>query len=242
MAGPRDRRRRGTSEEDQFIAWILTILNWARNNTRALIMGIVAVGLLAGGVLYYQDYQNRLREAASTEIRALRAEFEAGNDGNVVSRARSFIGQFSGTPYADEAQVLLANALLRQGQAAQAIEPARQAAQELGNDPLGTRASLLLAAAYEEVADTAMAISVYEQVGETARLELERRRGLEGAARLRAARGDYAGAVELYERLLDLAPEGSVQRSRYEMRLAEVRQEAEDRPESGTGTASANGP
>ncbi len=213
------------SGEDRFVAAALKLLSWAQSNTRALILGLGAVAIVVFGVRYYLDYQRRVREASATEIRSIRFQLQSGDASQVVEQLRGYLVRFSGTPYAREAQVLLAHSLLLGNRASEAIEPARQAVDELGDDPLSTRAAFLLAAAYEEVGDTALAISVYEQVGARVKHRSERTLGLEGAARLRAASGDRAGAARIYDELAALTPEDAPQRLLYEMRAAEMRAE-----------------
>ncbi|KPK82138.1 MAG: hypothetical protein AMS25_03630 [Gemmatimonas sp. SM23_52] len=212
--------------EDRFVAATLKILSWAQNNTRSLILGLGAVAIISFGVRYYIDYQQRLREVAATEIRSIRFQAQGGDASQTVEQLRSFLVRFRTTPYAREARVLLAQSLLFGNRAGEAIEPARQAIDELGKDPLSTRAAFLLAAAYEEVADTAAAISTYEAIGARVKYRSQETRALEGAARLRAASGDRGAAAEIYDRLVALAPEGAAQRQVYEMRAAEMRARA----------------
>ena len=217
-------RRSKGSDEDSFVAGALQLTTWAQRSSRVLVLGGVAVAILVAGVFYYRDYQNKVRSAASTELRTIRFQLETGGGAEAVERIRTFLAQFSGSSYAKEAQVLLAHALLLQNRAGDAIDPAREAASgDIGKDVLATRAAFLLAAAYEEVADTAAAIGVYEEIGRKARLTLEKRRGLEGAARLRSVGGDLLAAAELYDQLVELLPEDNPLRSLYQMRAAEMR-------------------
>ncbi len=209
--------------EDQFVTTSLALLDWARQNSRALVLGAAALAIVAFGVRYYLDYQRRVEEVASTQLRALRSQLELGSAADVIDQLRGYLAQFGSTAYAQEARVLLAHSLLLQNRAAEAIEPARQAVEKLGTDVLSTRAAFLLAAAYEEVGDTALAISVYEDAGAKLKGRVQRTRALEGAARLRAARGERAGAAAIYEQLAELSPEDGPARLFYEMRAAELR-------------------
>ena len=45
---------------------------------------------------------------------------------------------------------------------------------------------------------------------------------LQNAAILRSGKGDFAGAAELYRRLVEMQEEGTMDRQLYEMRLAEA--------------------
>lgn len=210
------------SQEDKFVASVLQFSNWAQKNTRTLVVMIVALMIGIFGVRYYLSFQKQLREAASTEIRAIRFDLQAGQTAVVVDRLRTFLIQFDNTPYGREARLLLAHSLLLENRALEAIEPARQAADKVGRNPLSDRAAFLLAAAYEEVAETAQAIAVYEDVGRRSQHRAEQSRGLEGAARLRAASGDLAGAAALYQEILALLPEDVPARTYYELRAAEL--------------------
>lgn len=212
--------------EDRFIAAILQIAAWAQKNTRALVLAIGAAAILMFAVKYYVDYQRRVRDAATTELRAIRNQLQTGNPDQAVDQLRNFLIQFGDAPNAREARVLLAESLLLINRAGEAIEPARQAMGGLGDDILSLRAAFLLGAAYEETGDTAGAIGVYEQIGQSVEYRVQRTRGLEAAARLHAAQGNVARAVAIYEQLTELTPPDAPAHAFYEMRAAELRARA----------------
>jgi predicted negative regulator of RcsB-dependent stress response len=231
------------SGEDRFVASVLQFWAWAQKHTRAVVLGLIAVGIVVIGVRYYIDYQKRVRETASTELRAIRYELQRGSDPNqAVNRLRTFLVQLGGSSYAREARVLLAHSLLLENRAAEAIGPARSAADKLGSEPLSTRAAFLLAAAYEEVGDTALAVSVYEDIGSRVDQRIPKSRALESAARLRAAAGDYVAATALYEELIALTPEGDAPlRALYGSRAAELRAQGLVRSEGSESTSGETG-
>jgi predicted negative regulator of RcsB-dependent stress response len=210
------------SQEDKFVASVLQFSSWAQRNTRTLVVAIVALMIVVFGVRYYFSYQTQLRNAASAEIRAIRFDLQVGQTSIVVDRLRTFLIQFDDTPYSREARVLLAHSLLLENRAVEAIDPARRAADKVGSNSLSDRAAFLLAAAYEEVGETAQAISVYEDVGRRSQHRADQSRGLEGAARLRTVSGDFDGAAALYQEILGLMPEGIPARTYYELRAAEL--------------------
>ena len=74
------------------------------------------------------------------------------------------------------------------------------------------------AAAYEEAASWDQAEFVYLRVADEAELSFQVREALTDAARIRMARGDRAGAIELYDRILDDLEETDPSRGLYEMR------------------------
>jgi tetratricopeptide (TPR) repeat protein len=185
----------------------------------------VALVIVALGVRYYLSYQRQVRETASAELRAVRVQLETGTPTEAVERLRNFLVQFGDTEYALEARVLLAYSLLLSNRPQEAIEAAREAAMKLGEDPVANRAAFLLASAYEEVGDTANAISVYEEIGAKVEARVQKTRALEAAARLQASSGNHEAAARLYDRLAQMTPETAPARTFYEMRAAEMRAE-----------------
>jgi tetratricopeptide (TPR) repeat protein len=223
-----------TVGEDRFVTTLMQTMAWAQKNTRALVLGLGALVIVVFAVLYYLDYRRRVEEAASGELREIRYAAETSTGDEVVRHLRSFITQYDGTAYAQEARVLLAQVLLTSNRASEAIEPARQAMGDL-NLVLPQRAAFLLAAAYEEVADTAQAIQVYETIGRGVESRGQKSRALQAAARLRAARGDAAGAAALCQELVQLTPEAVPARSYFEMCVAEAEAQKVRLASSGEG-------
>ncbi len=215
-----------TSGEDRFVGGTLQLLAWAQRNTRALVLTIMAAAIVIFAVKYYFDYKTKVREAAATEMVNLRFQLQSGTTDQIVEQLRAYLIQFNGTTYAQEARVLLAHTLLQANRAAEAIEPARQAMENLGNDILSLRAAFLAAAAYEEVADTAGAIGIYRRIEQETDSRVQRARALEAMGLLMAASGDAAGAASVYDELVKSAPEDSPARPFYEMRAAEYRARA----------------
>ncbi|MDH5591137.1 MAG: tetratricopeptide repeat protein [Gemmatimonadota bacterium] len=208
-------------DEDAFIAGILQAGNWTRANQQMLtIAGIVVVLVIAVVV-----YMGNVREAAADEAARRLDEIHgmvAFQDPEGATRALVlFVDQFGGTPYGGEGRLLLGDLYLRSGQADKAVavlEPLGKSPRS----PLELQAGVLLGAAYEENGDADEAETVYLRVGDRSELDFEVRGALANAARLRAQRGDVAGAVELYDRVIDTFEESAPGRSVYEMRRQEL--------------------
>lgn len=222
------------ASEDRFVALVLQIVTWAQRNTRGLVLGIGAAAILVFAVKYYVDFKQRVHVAAATEMLNLRYQLQTGTPDQVIEQLRAYLLQFGGTSYAREARVLLAHSLLLSNRAAEAIEPARQAMDDLGDDVLSLRAAFLAAAAYEEVGDTTAAIDVYREIGRRTDFRVQKSRALEAAARLLSARGDAAEAAAIYDGLAEITPEAAPARPYYEMRAAEYRARASGAPASQT--------
>jgi tetratricopeptide (TPR) repeat protein len=87
---------------------------------------------------------------------------------------------------------------------------------------LGTDATFLLAAAFEQAGRWDEAAATYEELRDRATYAFQRNEATEGLARSRLALGDTAAAVAAYEALLAGLEEDDPARLGYEMRLAEL--------------------
>ena len=207
--------------DDVVVAKAIEASSWARRNSRPIIIGVGVLAVAAAAALYYVNYRSGLSQRASSELLELRQVAASGDIPNAVLQLDGFVNRFDGTPAANEARLLLGQLQLAQGNAPQAVEAVRPLVDE--NDPLlSASAGLLLAGAYEAAGQAEQAEQAYLRVAESAEMEFQQREALEDAARIRVAEGNTAGAVELYDRLIGMAPEGSPDRDVYEMRRAEI--------------------
>ena len=207
--------------DDVVVAKAFEASAWARENSRAILIGLVILALAVAAALYYMSYRAGLQERASRELLEVRQVAASGDVSNAVLQLDGFIDRFDGTPSANEARLLLAQLQLAQGNAPQAIEAVEPLVD--ARDPLmSASAGLLVAGAHEAAGQPQEAEQAYMRVAESAEMEFQQREALEDAARIRAASGNAAGAVELYDRLIGMVPEGSPDRDVYQMRRAEI--------------------
>jgi len=207
--------------DDVVVSKVVELSEWARRNSRAVLIGLVLLAVAGAAAIYYVNYRADMRQRAAVELLEVRQTVASGDLNATVTALAEFIGRFDGTPAADEARLLLAQLHLAQGNAAQAADVVRPVAE--GDDPLvSTSAGLLMAGAYEAAGQPDQAERAYLRVAEEAELEFQQREALEDAARIRVDRGDRAGAVELYDRLIGMTEEGSPDRDVYEMRRTEI--------------------
>jgi tetratricopeptide (TPR) repeat protein len=119
----------------------------------------------------------------------------------------------------------LASLHLEAGDPAEALAVLRASSVSL-RDPLGPQLAVLQARAHEDAGELAEAEALYLQVADEAALDFQQVEALQDAARMRMAQDNAAGAIELYERILDeidLSDEG---RGEIQLRLAEARTRA----------------
>jgi predicted negative regulator of RcsB-dependent stress response len=218
--------RHRAADDDVLLARALQWSHWARRNLRAVIAILVVAAVAVGGLLYYRIYHAQRAARAATEFMQLQRTVNPANPALAARDLEQFSRKYDGTTPAAEAQVLLAQMYLQQNQAAKAVAALGGAEDRIGDTPLGAQAALLLAAAKNAAGDTTGAIATYMKVADAAKLDFRRAAALENAAALRAQGGDFAGAAQLYQRLVDMSEPDSQDRQLYEMRLAEAQARA----------------
>ena len=207
--------------DDAVVAGFLSTAAWVRSHSRAVTIGVVVLGIGIFAAIQYVQYRSALTERAASELIQVRQTAASGNIPLAVRDLETFAERFDGTPAASEARLLLAQLQLAQGNAAQAVEAVQPVAD--ARDPLlAASAGLLLAGAHEAAGEPEQAEQVYLRIAERAELDFQKREALEDAARIRAARGDADGAVQLYDQLIGLTQPDSPERDVYEMRRMEI--------------------
>ena len=224
---PTARRVRHTTNtpDDIFVARAFEASSWASRNRQTVIIGAIIAAVAIIGVLYYAHYRDSVRERAATEIVRVRATVQSGNTALAISELEKYLASFGNTPTAAEARLMLGQQYLLTGSSDKAITTVEPLA---GNEDTaeGAQAAFLLAEAYETAKNTDRAEQVFLTLGEQAPYLFMKQEALDNAARLRLARGNAAGAVELLERLVDITPEVNPQRDVFELRLGEARARA----------------
>jgi len=218
----RPRRPQQTEPDDAVLARALQFAEWARKNVILIVTGGVLVVLLLGGLFWYRTDQAARLDRAAIEFMALEQTVRGGDESIAVRDLQQFIQLHEGTPYADEARIMLGQLHIEAQRADEAITVLRPIADRMERSPVGAAGALLLGAAQEAAGRPQEAIDTYLRVGDRAELEFRREEGLSSAAILREQTGDFAGAATLYQRLIDAAAAGSPERALYEMRLTEA--------------------
>ncbi|HUF49720.1 MAG TPA: tetratricopeptide repeat protein [Longimicrobiales bacterium] len=220
------RVHRPDAPDDVFVAGVLESTAWAKQHQRALIIGgIIATVVIVSLVLFVRNRAER-RAGAEVQLNQVRAVAMSGNAPLAIRELEQFLTRYDGTPASAEARLLLARAYLDTGELQQAIETAQPIARDTDSD-LGVNAAFLQAAAHEAAGANDLAERAYLSVADDARFLFQRQEALENAARLRLQSNDAAGALELYERLIDMTPQNAPERTVFEMRAGEARVAAE---------------
>lgn len=208
-------------QEDAFVAKTLEVSKWAQSNRPVLTLGVVVVVIGIAALLYYRNYRDTLNTAAAAQLEQLQQRLEQGDQTGVQADLQLYVERFSGTPFADEARVALAQITANMGDHEAAADVLEPVAGDVAN-PLGAQAAALLAAISEDAGNRQLAEGLYERLADRAALGFQIQDALADAARLRREQGDMAGALALYDRLLQETDETDPGRGIVEMRRAEV--------------------
>lgn len=213
---------RAADTDDVVMVRALEFAAWAKRHARIIMVVAGLTAAVVGGLLwYYWIYKPQQSAKAGVELMRLENRVDPANPTLAERDLRDFARRFDGTAEADQARLVLARIHLQ----ANAPKKAVPVLQEMDADyerPLGAQAGLLLGAAQAESGDREAGIRTYLRVADEAEASFYRDEALTRAAILRQQSANYAGAAEIWRRLLGNAKEGTLQRSIYEMRLAEA--------------------
>ena len=177
-------------------------------------------------VLYDRNIQRSIETRAAGEFTQLQATIASGNTELAIRDLRDFVGRFGSSEPGRQARIILAEILLYEGQHAEAVEALGGLERDL-DEPMGTAAARIRAAAHEAQGEVDEAVSLYLGIAEAARFDFQAREALGNAARVRLQAGDAADAAALYQRAVDTFEPDEAGRGYYEMWLAEARARAE---------------
>ncbi len=212
--------------DDVFIAKILHAGKWAEANQQALWVMAVVVVIAIFGFRSYGNSRERLYQEAGRQLEIVYLTMSIDDREGAKDELVTFLDRFGGTPYEAEARLLLGELYLQ----TESPQQAQAVLEPLGaspRDPIEFQGAALLGGAYEQDERWTEAEEVYLAIADRSELDFQVRDALEAAARIRRARGDAEGAIELYERVLSsLDEEDFFARGVYEMRIQEIRSAA----------------
>ncbi|HSJ07668.1 MAG TPA: tetratricopeptide repeat protein [Longimicrobiales bacterium] len=215
------RVHRDSEPDDAFVAGVLETTVWAKQHSQKLIIGgIIAAVLIAATLLFVMNRRSTAEQAAG-QLTLVRAAALSGDPQAAIPALEQFLDDFGGTPQAGEVRLMLGRAYLEAGRAQDAIATVESTARDV-NSEYGANAAYLLAFAHEAAQEPHRAEEVFLRLGENSNFLYIQQDALDNVARIRLQRGNPAGALEIYQRLIDLSPEGSSERQVFELRLGEA--------------------
>ena len=196
------------------------VTNWVKTHQKATTW-IVSIVAIAAALLTWTQISNRRSEKiASAELTPARLAFEARNFQLASSELSRLVENYSGTNAANEAELILGQVRLAQGQSEAAIEQLRKFAPG-ANRLYRAQAFGLLAAAYENVGHAREAAEAYQRAADGAELPFLRAQFLSDVGRSWVEARDTAKAIAAYQEIVSkLDSTGSAVEAR--VRLGEL--------------------
>jgi predicted negative regulator of RcsB-dependent stress response len=200
---------------------VARIAAWIKKNQKVLtIVAAVVIGTVA--VIMYMRVANERRENFATSLLSnARSVAATGNAALAITDLSDLVTSHQGTIAAEEAEIMLAQLRLSEGQADAAVQSLQS---YIGRGPSAqfrAPANGLLGAALEQTGSLAAAADAYENAASEAWYDFLKAQYLLDAGRVLTAVGDSAAAIAAYRRILDELPEtGMVNEAR--LRLGEL--------------------
>jgi tetratricopeptide (TPR) repeat protein len=177
---------------------VISLANWAKGH-KNLASGIGAVIVVGGALAWYSVVsRNRVEAAASQHLSQGQLAYESHNYPLAASELARLVENYSGTKAASEANILMAQVRLAQGQTQQAIDLLTKVAPTLGKD-YEAQAYGLLGVADENAGRLHEAATAYETAASHAVYAYQRGQYLGEAARIWTAVADTARALADYK-------------------------------------------
>jgi predicted negative regulator of RcsB-dependent stress response len=214
-------KREQVDTEDRIMETVASVTMWARRNRRAATTVLVAlVAVVAAGVIYVR-YKSDLQERAAVRLDQIRLSSQGTAPQQLREDLGIFVAQFSGTPEAAEARLLLAEFEMRRDSVAAAIRALEPVANAGLGTPVSYHAATMIAAAQEQLGDAQEALKSYQRLESDAPYAYQRRSAKAAQARLHEFSGEYGEAARIYQELVsdeDSGTDGAF----YAVRLGEV--------------------
>jgi len=208
---------------------VVRIVEWVKKHQRTLIVVAAIVVLSIATVMYLRNASEREESYANSLLTDARAVASSGNFALAMTDLSDLAASHRGTIAAEEAEILLGQLRLIEGQADAAVQSLQEYIERGPTEQFRAPAYGLLAVALEQVDSLPDAASAYEDAADAAWYDFLKAQYLLEAARVRTELGDTTQAVALYRRILDdLSETDMVMEAR--LRLAEVERSDIDSP------------
>jgi predicted negative regulator of RcsB-dependent stress response len=201
-------------------------LAWADQHRKIAVGALVALVVGVAGIMYYQSYQTRIAESAAQQLSQLRLGAQGAESPDAMRAAlQTFVAQYGGTRFGDEARIILGDLELRRDSIDRAIAVLAPIASGSMERPETFNAAQMVASAYEQKGDVDGALDWYGRLESGARFDYQRLWALGEQARVLADAGRYGRSVEAYEALIELTSDLSTAENAevFKVRLGEVK-------------------
>ena len=200
---------------------VVRIVEWIKKHQRTLLVALVIVVLSIAAIMYMRMASERREDFASTLVGNARAVASSGNVALAITDLSDLAASHRGTVAAEEAEILLGQLRLSEGQADAAAQSLQEYVGRGPSDQFLSSAYGLLAVALEQTSDLDGAAAAYLNAADAAWYDFLQAQNLLEAGRVFSVSGDTAQAIAIYQRILDeLSETDMVMEAR--LRLAEL--------------------
>lgn len=187
------------TEEEQIEA----IKAWWKKYGNHFMTGLIVVLLAIAGWKYWQQQQEKVKQAASVSYEHMMSAHASQDDSGVQAQANTLLSQYAKSVYADGARLLLAKTAVKKKRYQQADEYLSSVIQHSGVAALKQVARLRLARIYLHQKQYAHALQLLHVLDDDAYLPYAYE--LEGD--VYAAQGDPQKARVQYQKAVDSSPQ-----------------------------------
>jgi len=191
---------------------------WFTENGPWLAGGLLLGVAILFGWRWYNDHRNSVALKAAEDFSQMNAAMDKADRGKVKTLAAEIRKDYSDTPYADQADLMLARLAVDSGELANAVDPLTRVMNDSKDEDLRSIARLRLARVLidQKKPDEALNVLATQPGGAFA----ARMHEVRGDARL--AKNDTPGAIKEYQQALAVADARGVERGLLELKLADL--------------------
>lgn len=193
---------------------------WDRHRQHIAWVGVVILLALAGAWFYVRSKSLKEQHAEAAFLAAA-TSIESGNTALAESDLKKLVSRYQGTNGGVEGAMTLAKLYYTQGKYQQGIDAIKSA--DADKTDMKFDALVLQGEGYEGLTKWADAAKTYQQAADEARFDADKAQAQAMAARALQAGGDKAGAIKIWQSLLDDPKSGFG--SEAQVRLGELQAE-----------------
>ena len=191
---------------------------WFNENGAWLAGGVLLGAALLYGWRFYDNHRNDIALKAAARFSEMGSAMDKADRGKAKSLATELKKDFPDTPYADQADLMLARLAVDSGELANAVEPLTRVMNDSKDEELRNIARLRLARVLidQKKPDEALNLLANVPSGPFA----TRMHEVRGDARY--AKNDMPGAIKEYQTALQSADAGGIERGLLELKLTDL--------------------
>ena len=201
---------------------VVRLVEWIKKHQRTLPVVLAVVVLSIAAVMYLRMASERRENFAASLVANARAVASTGNVALAMTDLSDLAASHRGTVAAEEAEILLGQLRLSEGQAGAAAQSLQEYIGRGPSDQFRASAYGLLAVALEQTLDFGGAAAAYQDAADAAWYDFLQAQHLLEAGRVLTESGDTTQAIVVYQSILDdLSETDMVMEAR--LRLAELK-------------------